>query len=157
MNSRKTRENAGITLIALIITIIILVILAAVSINAVYNMGIVGHAINGAQEYASQAKAENQMMADTTSKIDDAVAKVKEIQGDEIKQNDANGESDKKKTITVHLSNRDEQCTLSSPTDAQITHEELSVYNTSPYGFNVSSTSDGNSDVFVWKEEREEG
>ena len=44
-------KEKGITLIALIITIIILVILAAVSIRAAYNMGIVSHAVNGAEGY----------------------------------------------------------------------------------------------------------
>ena len=75
------RNENGITLIALIITIIILVILAAVSIRAVYNMGIVGHAINGTQQYAEGAKAENEMLGQTVTKLEDAVAKVKEIQG----------------------------------------------------------------------------
>ncbi len=76
------RSENGITLIALIITIIILVILAAVSINAVYNMGIVGHAINGTQQYAERAKEENDIMDQTGKKIEDAVSKVKEIQGE---------------------------------------------------------------------------
>ena len=63
-----------------ILNIIILVILAAVSIRAVTNMGIVGHAINGTQQYATKAKEENDIMDQTGKKIDDAVAKVKEIQ-----------------------------------------------------------------------------
>ena len=75
------KQSKGITLIALIITIIILVILAAVSINAIYNMGIVGHAINGTQQYAQGAKDENAMLDETVTKLEDAVSKVKEIQG----------------------------------------------------------------------------
>ncbi len=74
------RRDNGITLIALIITIIILVILAAVSIRAVTNMGIVGHAINGTQQYAEKAKEENEMLDETVTKLESAVAKVKEIQ-----------------------------------------------------------------------------
>ena len=70
------KENA-ITLIALIITIIILVVLAAVSIRAVYNMGIVNHAINGTQEYAKASKAENKVMQDTEGFLEDAVARIK--------------------------------------------------------------------------------
>lgn len=62
------REN-GITLVALIITIIILVILAAVSIAAVYNMGIVNYAVNGTQDYAREAKKENEMMDRTETLI----------------------------------------------------------------------------------------
>jgi len=73
--------DKGITLIALIITIIILVILAAVSIRAVYEMGIVGYAINGTQQYAERAKEENAMLDETGRRIEDAVSKVKEIQG----------------------------------------------------------------------------
>ena len=73
------REN-GITLIALIITIIILIILAAVSARAVYEMGIVNHAVNGTQKYSEEAVKENKMLDSTVTFIDDAVAKVKEIQ-----------------------------------------------------------------------------
>lgn len=62
------REN-GITLVALIITIIILVILAAVSIATVYNMGIVNYAVNGTQDYAREAKKENEMMDRTETLI----------------------------------------------------------------------------------------
>ena len=69
-------EN-GITLIALIITIIILVILAAVSIRTVYNMGIVNHAVNGTAEYVEQSKQEEKMMDDTESFLDDTIAKIK--------------------------------------------------------------------------------
>ena len=75
------REN-GITLIALIITIIILVILATVSIRAVANMGIVRQAVNGTQDYARQAKAENQMLGETTNTIDSTLARINEIQGE---------------------------------------------------------------------------
>jgi len=82
----KFKNEKGITLIALIITIIILVILAAVSIRAVYEMGIVGYAINGTQQYVERAKEENQMLDETGRRIEDAVSKVKEIQG-------GNGES----------------------------------------------------------------
>ena len=77
---RIKRNEKGITLIALIITIIILVILAAVSIRAVTNMGIVGHAINGTQDYAREAKAENQMLGDTGNFIDNALVKLDNIQ-----------------------------------------------------------------------------
>lgn len=64
------RGENGITLVALIITIIILVILAAVSIAAVYNMGIVNYAVNGTQNYAQAAVAENHMLDSTVSSID---------------------------------------------------------------------------------------
>lgn len=71
----KRNEN-GITLIALIITIIILVILAAVSIRAVTNMKIVDYAVNGAENYAKAGKTENKTLDETVSFIDEAVEKV---------------------------------------------------------------------------------
>lgn len=73
------RSKKGITLIALIITIIILVILAAVSIRAVYEMEIVGHAINGTQQYAERTKEENQMLGDTRNIINNALVKLNDI------------------------------------------------------------------------------
>ena len=76
----KSNEK-GITLIYLIITIIILVILAAVSIRAVANMGIVGYAVNGTQDYARQAKAENQMLGETINLINSTLGRINEIQG----------------------------------------------------------------------------
>ena len=54
----KLKQQRAITLIALIISIIILVILAAVSIKAVLNNGIIGRAVNGAQDYARASKDE---------------------------------------------------------------------------------------------------
>ena len=80
VNYRKNEK--GITLIALIITIIILVILVAVSIRAVANMKIVGHAINGTQDYARQAKAENKILEETENTIDSTLARINEIQGE---------------------------------------------------------------------------
>ena len=82
MKNFKVKNENAITLIALIITIIILVILAAVSIRAVSNMGIVGRTVNGSQDYARQAKAENQMLKETTNTIDSTLARINEIQGD---------------------------------------------------------------------------
>jgi len=94
-DEKEMRINEkGITLIALIITIIILVILAAVSIRAVYNMGIVGHAINGTQDYAKAAKDEEEDMGKTGNVIEDAVAKVKEIQGGKDNKDNEDNEID---------------------------------------------------------------
>jgi len=70
---RENYNERGITLIALIITIIILVILAAVSIRAVYEMGIVGYAINGTKQYVERAKEENAMMEQTTQMLEEAL------------------------------------------------------------------------------------
>ena len=85
-------EEKGITLIALIITIIILVILAAVSIRAVANMGIVGHAINGTQQYAESAKAENEMLGETVDLLENTLGKLNNIQnGNGSGENGAGG------------------------------------------------------------------
>lgn len=47
------REQKGITLVALIITIIVLLILAMVSISLVMNVGIITRANNAVNNYAS--------------------------------------------------------------------------------------------------------
>ena len=53
------KENRGITLVALVITIIVLIILAGVSINAVLNGGVIGNAKNARDQYDT-AKQEEQ-------------------------------------------------------------------------------------------------
>ena len=54
----KKKNNKGITLIALVITIIVLLILAGISIQAITNTGLFGKARQAAQEskYASAAE-----------------------------------------------------------------------------------------------------
>ena len=47
----QTKTNKGITLVALVITIIVLIILAGVSINAVLNGGIITNAKDVKNEY----------------------------------------------------------------------------------------------------------
>lgn len=85
MKITNNKEN-GITLIALIITIIILVILAAVSVRAVYEMGIVNHAVNGTQQYAQKAVEENQILGDTSNLIENTLEKLNNIQEDKSKK-----------------------------------------------------------------------
>ena len=76
---KKENNEQAITLIALIITIIILVVLAAVSIRAVTNMGIVGHAINGAEGYAREGRKENEVLDGVGSLIESAVEKINNV------------------------------------------------------------------------------
>lgn len=45
------KGQKGITLVALVITIIVLIILAGVSISAAFNSGIIGNAKNARDEY----------------------------------------------------------------------------------------------------------
>ena len=52
----KKQKNQGITLVALIITIIILIILAAVTINAVFDLNILDIAQKAAEGYANGLK-----------------------------------------------------------------------------------------------------
>ncbi len=60
---KNIRENKGITLIALIITIIVLLILAAVTISAVNEGNLFSHANNAATAYSEAATEENTMIS----------------------------------------------------------------------------------------------
>ena len=73
----------GITLVALIITIIVLVILAAVSIMLVYRTRIVNYAINGTMNYAGEGIKENKVLEGTESLIESAVKELEKIRGGE--------------------------------------------------------------------------
>ena len=70
-------------MIALIITIIILVILAAISIRAVYEMGIVRYAVEGTQNYAEQSVKENEVLDTTGELMQSVVNKLEKIQSGE--------------------------------------------------------------------------
>ena len=70
------RREKGITLIALIITIVVLVILAAVSVREITNMGIIGKATNGVSEYEQAAMEENRMLDETANFLDREFAKL---------------------------------------------------------------------------------
>lgn len=56
------REEKGITLVALIITIIILIILAAVTIMSFTNNKLIDTAVEGTQNYANSQKYEERVM-----------------------------------------------------------------------------------------------
>lgn len=75
LEMRKTKENAGITLIALVVTIVVLLILAGISINYVLGEnGIVRKAQN-ARERTKEAKENDiQMLGDLDSEIDDVIS-----------------------------------------------------------------------------------
>ena len=58
------KEQKGITLVALVVTIIVLIILAGVSISLVLgNEGIVNKAKQGRDNYADAARLENEQLA----------------------------------------------------------------------------------------------
>ena len=73
------RTEKGITLVALIITIIVLVILAAVSITAAYQSGIIKYAVNGTTAYSQQAVNENGIMSKTESLVSDSLSSIYSI------------------------------------------------------------------------------
>ncbi len=91
---KKTKQNqiikvyqekeAGVTLVALIVTIIVLVIISAVSIMVVYNSRIVEYAVNGTKDYASEGINENKVLEGTESLIDSTVNMINDIVGRKI-------------------------------------------------------------------------
>ena len=57
-------------------TIIVLVILAAVSIRAVYNSNIIGFATNCTINYAEESKRENEILDHTASILESAISNI---------------------------------------------------------------------------------
>ena len=69
INLRNKREK-GITLVALVITIIVLIILAGVSINAVMNDGLIGNAKNARNDYEAAKRKEEIALIDLEVQTD---------------------------------------------------------------------------------------
>ncbi len=63
------KENKGITLVALIITIIVLLILAVVTISAVNEGSLFSHANNAVDKYGKESEKENSMISNYIDKI----------------------------------------------------------------------------------------
>ena len=62
------RDNKGITLVALVITIIILIILAGISISMLLGEnGLIGKAKQGAENYKIAANSEQDMLGDVNA------------------------------------------------------------------------------------------
>ncbi len=83
-NKRKARirQERGITLMALIITIIVLVILATITIGTVYTLGIIQMGTQGAKNYANSAIKENEILNETTAYVEDVVKNIKRRLGE---------------------------------------------------------------------------
>ncbi len=83
-NKRKARikEERGITLMALIITIIVLVILAAITISVAYTSGIIQMGTQGAKDYANSAVKENEILNETTAYVENVVKNIKRRLGE---------------------------------------------------------------------------
>ena len=58
MNNKKKTKEKGITLIALVITIIVMLILATVTINLVINDDLIGYAMNAKSETIKEQEKE---------------------------------------------------------------------------------------------------
>lgn len=67
------REEKGITLVALIITIIVLIILAAVTVMSFTDSGLINTAVNGTINYANAQHAEQVVMNELYENLSDKV------------------------------------------------------------------------------------
>jgi len=77
MESKK--KEKGITLVALILTVILLVILSLVGISVVYNSRIIEYAINGTTKYGQEGINENKVLEGTEDLIESVVDNIKDI------------------------------------------------------------------------------
>ena len=73
------QKERGITLVALILTVILLVILSAVGISVVYNSRIIEFAINGTMKYGQEGINENKVLEGTGNLLDSVVENIKDI------------------------------------------------------------------------------
>jgi len=82
----NSKENKGITLIALIITIIVLLILAVVTISAVNEGNLFAHANNAATKYSDEAKLENEKISEWIRKMEQYDGGTNSALGEDIPQ-----------------------------------------------------------------------
>ena len=74
----KTKNERGITLVALIITIIILIILAAVTINSLTHDGLADMAIKGAEDYDKAQQNEMNMLNEIDSMVKETIKNIED-------------------------------------------------------------------------------
>ena len=74
----KSKNERGITLVALIITIIILIILAAVTINTLTHDGLADMAIKGAQDYDKAQQNEMNMLNDIDAMVKETLKNIED-------------------------------------------------------------------------------
>ena len=75
LNNRKFATERGITLLALILTVVIMIILAAVTINVTLGEGgLVWQAQHAAEQTANAMKSEGEQLDDVASKINEIIA-----------------------------------------------------------------------------------
>ena len=109
----ETKKEEGITLVALILTVILLVILSLVGISVVYNSRLIEYAINGTMKYGQEGINENKILEGAEDLIESAVDNIKEIgkiPTPIITIPEANGENGWHNTedITVTISDREQ-------------------------------------------------
>ena len=72
------REERGITLVALMVTIIVLIILAAVTIMSLTEYNVINTAMNGTLNYANSQSWEINELAKTDDELNQKVQKIEE-------------------------------------------------------------------------------
>ena len=78
----KNKQEKGITLIALVVTIVVLLILAGVSISLVLNNnGVISKAKDAKNQYAEAQTNDEKQLSETSDWIEETVTNVKKIEG----------------------------------------------------------------------------
>lgn len=67
------RNQQGITLVALVVTIVILIILATISISIVMQGGLIDRSVKAKELYENQQNAFNEIEGNTVNYIDDTL------------------------------------------------------------------------------------
>ena len=106
------KQNKGITLVALVITIIVLIILAAVSINAIINQGLIENAKTAADDYEEEAKREQSALAQLEQEFEN-------LKGSWVQQVNADG--------TITITNKNDPDTTLAPGDIVTYGEQTEV------------------------------
>ena len=109
---KPNQQERGITLIALIITIIVLVILAAVTLNSIFGSNIIGLATNGAINYAEEQQKELGMLNDVSDLLGDITGDTDRPMSPSISLNGTKGNNDiytSNVTVTISINKGLEQ------------------------------------------------
>ena len=148
---KQMKQEGGITLIALIITIIVLVILAAVTLNSIFGSNIVGIATNGAINYAEEQQKELGMLNDVSDLLGDITGDTDRPMSPSITLSGTKGNNDiytSNVTVTISINKGLEQTgTIKlhykiNDGEEQITEEDVS--------FEVSE--EGITTIIAWTE-----
>ena len=148
---KPIKQERGITLIALIITIIVLVILAAVTLNSIFGSNIIGLATNGAINYAEEQQKELGMLNDVSDLLGDITGDTDRPMSPTITLSGTKGNNDiytSNVTVTISINKGLEQTgTIKlhykiNDGEKQITEEDVS--------FEVSE--EGTTTIIAWTE-----